>query len=153
MYSNVMPPKLPDYSRIGHYIYNGVELPEIPKVAGYDYSMIFKFDTGYKCRIYKANKYISNPFYRKITSSAKDSFHYPGTYRYYSLTDGAWVQTESEKKESEYSIDSDIYKTPVWVNFTFRYWDYTGKNEVLLEASDPAPVDESYPNSIIVYTY
>lgn len=153
MYSNVTPPALPDYNPVGLYSYNGVELPEIPEVAGYQSLMIFEFDTGYALHAYKANKYISAPRYRRASLVHDESFDFPGTYKHFSLRDGSWVQTASQTKESQQAVYSDMYKNPIWTNFTFEYTTIsTQETLVLCEASEPVPV-LAYPYSVMVYDY
>lgn len=125
---------------MANYLYNGVELPEIPEVAGYQSLMIFEFDTGYALHAYKANKYISKPYYEHYTGWP-DDFNFPGTYKYFSLRDGTWVQTVSQTKEAAQSVESVRYKNPVWTNFDFVFYNRaTSETLVLCEASEPVPV-------------
>lgn len=124
---------------MANYLYNGVELPEIPEVAGYQSLMIFEFDTGYALHAYKAVQYCSAPLYIKSAPHADESFQYPGTYKYFSLRDGSWVQTASKTYDGVNSVYSDSYKNPIWTNFTFKY-NNSVEILVLCEASEPVPV-------------
>jgi hypothetical protein len=128
---------------MANYLYNGVELPEIPEVAGYQYLMIFKFDTGYALYAYKENKNAGAPFYRRTSPAHEESFYFPGTYKFFSLRDGIWVQTVSKTSDSQHSVYSDRYKNPIWTNFTFKYTTVSTKETlVLCEASEPVPLPE-----------
>lgn len=119
---------------MANYLYNGVELPEIPEVAGYQYLIIFNFDTGIEFRAYQKTSHAGAPYYR----DQDKSLNFPGTHKYFSLTDGSWVQTKSNAYAGQWAEHEhyERYKTPIWTNFTFK--DDTG--EVLCEASEPVPV-------------
>lgn len=103
------------------FLYNGVRLPGLPVVEGYDYSCVAKDIEG---DIYWA--FVRSEAEKLIITIA-DGNRFTGSKKGYKLVDSVW-----EEATSYLALD------PIWANY-----DIVNPNgELVLEASAPVPVYE-----------
>ena len=131
------------------YLYNGVELPEIPEwdKTVYPYAVILLYENSIGSTVTKG--YVSYIFAKPVTFFDSGTLGFYSPYRAYSLKDsngkitmspsGKWMLREDVTTTGEWYNVYGIYYTPIWANCDLRMKE---SGELYLEASDPIPVYE-----------
>lgn len=114
------------------YLYNGVELNEIPKVDGHDYALIVDADGVYCVEITKTKNEVYNTGDAMLTTG-------DGLFKY---LDGQWVSTYWVSFPGIYPV--------IWANYDLyyktadSYGDLSGT--LYLAASEPVPIVPTPPS-------
>lgn len=124
---------------MANYLYNGVELPEIPE-TDYQYAIIIYHINTYE--LYLSNQQFVTTNYRKDNLSLDDY----GAYTKYTLNNDEWGEPYNSVSSSGGGIFSSSALNRecfIWANHAFYYDPIAGSIELILQANEPVPVDSN----------